>query len=207
MAWDVSGETPEGQARALLADLLDWHRREDKPAWWRYLYLRTLSPAELTGEPDALGGLTGGEMAGQVTRPVVRRFRFPGQEHKCTTGGTAGDPDTDKQWSVCDMDGGHLLDGDLVGGRGAARAGLPLRPAPAERRHLTGQGPGHHRGQPRSHPGVLPDPAPDGPGQCPAPGLGNGQPRRAGSASSGHISVTARDGTPAAYCAPPSRPG
>ena len=46
-----------GQARALLADLLDWHRREDKPAWWRYFYLRTLSPAELIGEPDALGGL------------------------------------------------------------------------------------------------------------------------------------------------------
>jgi hypothetical protein len=23
----------------LLADLLDWHRREDKPAWWRYFYL------------------------------------------------------------------------------------------------------------------------------------------------------------------------
>ena len=53
----VSAETPEGQARALLADLIDWHRREDKPAWWRYFYLRTLSPAELTGEPDALGGL------------------------------------------------------------------------------------------------------------------------------------------------------
>src|SRR6266568_5097779 len=50
IAWDVSAETPEGQARALLADLLDWHRREDKPAWWRYFYLRTLSPAELTGE-------------------------------------------------------------------------------------------------------------------------------------------------------------
>jgi len=29
----VSAETPEGQARALLANLLDWHRREDKPAW------------------------------------------------------------------------------------------------------------------------------------------------------------------------------
>ena len=49
------------QARALLADLLDWHRREDKPAWWRYFYVRTLSAAELIGEPDALGGLTGGE--------------------------------------------------------------------------------------------------------------------------------------------------
>ncbi len=84
----VSAETREGQARALLADLLDWHRREDKPAWWRYFYLRTLSPAELTGEPDALGGLVGGDMVGQVKKSVVRRFRFPPQEHKFSPGGS-----------------------------------------------------------------------------------------------------------------------
>ncbi len=89
IAWSVSAETSEGQARRLLADLLDWHRREDKPAWWRYFYLRTLSPAELTGEPDALGGLTGGDMVGQVKKSVVRRFRFPPQEHKFSAGGTA----------------------------------------------------------------------------------------------------------------------
>ena len=94
----------EGQARVLLADLLDWHRREDKPAWWRYFYVRTLSPAELTGEPDALGGLVGGEVVGQVKKSVVRRFRFPPQEHKFSAGGTACDPDTDKQWTVCDVD-------------------------------------------------------------------------------------------------------
>ena len=100
----VSAETREGQARALLADLLDWHRREDKPAWWRYFYVRTLSPAELIGEPDALGGLTGGKVVGQVKKSVVRRFRFPPQEHKFSSGGTACDPDTDKQWSICDVD-------------------------------------------------------------------------------------------------------
>ena len=94
IAWDVSAETSAGQARVLLADLIDWHRREDKPAWWRYFYLRTLSPAELIGEPDALGGLSGGEVVGQVKRSVVRRFRFPAQEHKFSTGGTAYDPAT-----------------------------------------------------------------------------------------------------------------
>ena len=88
----------------LLADLLDWHRREDKPGWWRYFYLRTLSPAELTGEPDALGGLTGGDVVGQVKRSVVRRFWFPPQEHKFTKDGTGCDPATDKQWPVCDVD-------------------------------------------------------------------------------------------------------
>src|SRR4029077_13688964 len=100
----VSAETPEGQARVLLADLIDWHRREDKPAWWRYFYLRTLSPAELTGEPDALGGLAGGEVVGQVKKSVVRRFRFPAQEHKFSAGRTARDSATEKQWPVCDVD-------------------------------------------------------------------------------------------------------
>jgi hypothetical protein len=55
------------------------------------------------GEPDALGGLTGGEVVGQVKKSVVRRFPFPPQEHKFSAGGTACDPDTDKQWSVCNM--------------------------------------------------------------------------------------------------------
>jgi hypothetical protein len=63
----VSAETPEGQARALLADLLDWHRREDKPAWWRYFYLRTLSPAELAGgqRKHPVRGRGGPAVAGQ----------------------------------------------------------------------------------------------------------------------------------------------
>jgi predicted RecB family nuclease len=64
-------------AKALLADLIDWHRREAKPAWWRYFYLRTLSSQELIGEPDALGGLTGGAVVGQVKKSVLRRFGAP----------------------------------------------------------------------------------------------------------------------------------
>ena len=43
----------ERQTRRLLEAAIGGDRREDKPAWWRYFYLRTLSPAELTGEPDA----------------------------------------------------------------------------------------------------------------------------------------------------------
>ena len=101
---EASGRTSEQQARALLADLLDWHRREDKPAWWRYFYLRTLSPAELIGEPDALGGLVGGTEVGRIKKSVVRRFSFPPQDHRFSPGATAVDPATDKQWSICAVD-------------------------------------------------------------------------------------------------------
>ena len=104
---DASVRTEEQKARALLADLLDWHRREDKPAWWRYFYVRTLSPAELIGEPDALGGLTGGEAVGQVKRSVVRRFSFPPQEYKFRKGDTAVDPACGKGWTVWAVDDEH----------------------------------------------------------------------------------------------------
>jgi hypothetical protein len=45
-----------------------------------------LSSSELIGEPDALGGLTGGEIVDQVKKSVVRRFSFPPQEHKFSAG-------------------------------------------------------------------------------------------------------------------------
>ena len=101
---ETSAWTDEERARVLLADLLDWHRREDKPAWWRYFYLRGLSCSELIGEPDALGGLTGGEIVYQVKKSVVRRFSFPPQEHKFSAGDTAVDPETTRGWPVWAVD-------------------------------------------------------------------------------------------------------
>ena len=100
----ASSWTDEERARMLLADLLDWHRREDKPAWWRYFHVRELSPAELIGEPDALGGLTGGEIVDQVNRSVVRRFLFPPQEHRFSCGQAAFDVETGRSWSVWAVD-------------------------------------------------------------------------------------------------------
>ena len=66
--------------------------------------MRTLSPAELIGEPDALGGLTGGEIVDQVNRSVVRRFSFPPQEHRFSAGDTAHDAETNKGWPVWAVD-------------------------------------------------------------------------------------------------------
>jgi predicted RecB family nuclease len=101
---DQSERSAVQNAKALLADLLDWHRREDKPGWWRYFYLRELSPAELIDEPDALGGLTGGDIVAQVKKSVVRRFSFPPQEHRFTPGDAAYDCETGKSWAVAAVD-------------------------------------------------------------------------------------------------------
>jgi len=45
---DVAERTAEQHARWLLAYVLDWHRREDKAAWWEYFRLCDLS-ADLFG--------------------------------------------------------------------------------------------------------------------------------------------------------------
>ncbi len=101
---DPAARTGADRAKALLADLLDWHRREAKPLWWRYFYVRGLSASELIGEPDALGGLTGGAVVGYVNRSVVRRFSFPPQDHRFSAGTPAYDPATNKAWSVRAVD-------------------------------------------------------------------------------------------------------
>ena len=38
---------PKKTAARLVADLLEWHRREDKPKWWRWFHLLRLSDEEL----------------------------------------------------------------------------------------------------------------------------------------------------------------
>jgi predicted RecB family nuclease len=96
--------TPEQTAIALLADLLEWHRQENKPAWWRYFYVRKLSSADLVDEPDALGMLTGGQVVGEIKKSVLRRFSFPPQEHKFSAGDTAHDPITERGWEVREVD-------------------------------------------------------------------------------------------------------
>ena len=101
---DPSRRTGEQQAQVLLADLLDWHRREAKPAWWRYFYVRTLSADELIGEPDAIGGLTGGDVIDHVKQSIVRRFFFPPQEHRFAAGDTAFDSITNRGWSIWSLD-------------------------------------------------------------------------------------------------------
>ena len=140
---ETSARTDEERARALLADLIDWHRREAKPAWWRYFYLCGLSSAELIGEPDALGGLTGGEIVGQVKRSVVRRFSFPPQEHKFSAGETAVDPATGRGWPVWAVDDAagtiELKTGRLR--RAAARRPDRGRPDPDDTAAGTAPGP------------------------------------------------------------------
>ncbi len=83
---DPDERDAEQQARWLLANMLDWHRREKKATWWEYFRLRDLSDEELLDEKAALSGLTFEERVATPKRSVVDRYRFPPQECEIRTG-------------------------------------------------------------------------------------------------------------------------
>ena len=93
---DPDGRGPTESATWLLAQLLDWHRREDKPEWWAHFARLELSDEELVDDTDSIGDLEYVEVVGEVGRSLVHRYRFrTGQEHKVSVGDTVIDPRTE----------------------------------------------------------------------------------------------------------------
>ncbi|TMQ73670.1 MAG: TM0106 family RecB-like putative nuclease [Candidatus Eisenbacteria bacterium] len=78
--------TEAEQAQWLLAHVLDWHRREEKSAWWEYYRLRERSDEELLDEMPALSGLEFVARLPGKGRTPVERYRFPAQETKIREG-------------------------------------------------------------------------------------------------------------------------
>lgn len=73
-------------AQWLLAYLIDWHRREDKSAYWERYRLADMTDEELLDEQQAVAGL---EFVGRIEesrykngniKRVVDRYRYPDQE-------------------------------------------------------------------------------------------------------------------------------
>lgn len=85
---DPARQTEADKATWLVANLLEWHRREDKSAWWRYYDLIAKSDDELLDETEPIGGLKpdGSYDPGGRSRSTVHRYRFPPQEHKVELG-------------------------------------------------------------------------------------------------------------------------
>ena len=55
---DPAERTAKQQAQWLAAGVLDFHRREDKAAWWEFFRLHDCAPEELLEESLAIVGLT-----------------------------------------------------------------------------------------------------------------------------------------------------
>ncbi|MCX6593176.1 MAG: TM0106 family RecB-like putative nuclease [Acidobacteria bacterium] len=79
---DETERTDDQSARWLLANLLDWHRREAKVAYWEKFRLRDLDDEELRDERAAIGGL---EFAAEIPptgrkKLPIHQYSFPPQE-------------------------------------------------------------------------------------------------------------------------------
>ena len=106
--------------RWLLAQLLDYHRREAKPQWWEWFLHLELDEEELIEDTDTIGGL---ELVGEPEpdkSSLVYTFSFPEQEHKIS--GDSVDPATEKTYTVT-VDDEHGL---LTLRRSKDRADEPL---------------------------------------------------------------------------------
>jgi predicted RecB family nuclease len=88
----------EGEPRWLLAHLLEYHRREEKPQWWAYFHHKSLDEDELIEDTDTIGSITLEGEAVEDGQSLVYTLAFPAQEHKL--GGRGEDPATGKAYEV-----------------------------------------------------------------------------------------------------------
>jgi predicted RecB family nuclease len=91
----VDGAEP-GTPRWLAGELLEYHRREARPAWWAYFDRLGKSPEELLEDTEAIAYLEVDPNTPPEPRKrsLVHTLRFPIQDHKLRPGETVQDPAT-----------------------------------------------------------------------------------------------------------------
>lgn len=109
---------PELQARWLLANLLEWHRREEKVDWWAFFDRCTKSDAQLVDDEEAIGQLA---LVDEVDRPgqsIIHRYSFdPEQSYRLKVGDEVANPATQ-------MPAGKIVALDALRGTLDLRSGL-----------------------------------------------------------------------------------
>ncbi|MDP2109201.1 MAG: TM0106 family RecB-like putative nuclease [Thiobacillus sp.] len=86
----------EQHLRVLMAQLLDFHRRAAKPAWWALFARRDMDEEELADDAECIAGLRLLPVAQSETGKgmSVATYRYPEQEFKLREGGTCLRTDT-----------------------------------------------------------------------------------------------------------------
>jgi predicted RecB family nuclease len=104
---DPLERTDDQRTRWLLAQLLDYHRREDKPYWWEFFSRFEKTEEELeTSDSEALAGLRVVGDPVELPAPaqsLIHTLRFPPQEHRVTEGSFA-DPSTARVDAAGELD-------------------------------------------------------------------------------------------------------
>src|SRR5207302_1951282 len=87
-----------GAPRWLSGELLEYHRREARPAWWWFFERRDqMTVEELVDDADSIGGLAARGKPLPDKRSFVHTLTFPPQQHKLAPGDQPVDPMTKKQ--------------------------------------------------------------------------------------------------------------
>jgi predicted RecB family nuclease len=119
---DLTDGESAGSPRWLAGELLEYHRREARPAWWRYFALVEMDESDLIDDSEALGGLEPVGVARDVPYNHEFDLRFPQQDHKIKPDEWF-DPATGKGVNVCSVDHARNM---LVVRRGKARVAEAL---------------------------------------------------------------------------------
>jgi predicted RecB family nuclease len=89
----------ENEPRRLLAHLVDYHQREQRPQWWEWFRWPQLDDDELIRDRTAIGGLAWDGRPPEIEEQShAYRMSFPPQEHKIER--EAWDPDTRRGYRV-----------------------------------------------------------------------------------------------------------
>jgi uncharacterized protein len=127
----LDGAEP-GTSRWLAAELLEYHRREARPAWWWYFERLGMTPEELVDDGESIGCLEAD--AGVPPEPrkksLVYTLRFPPQEHKLGPG-HADDPSRGRS-------AGEILEIDDATGALRLARGPKLAKSPLPRALIAG---------------------------------------------------------------------
>lgn len=77
----------------LMADLLEWHEREDKPEWWAYFNRLGLDDDEMFDDSECIAGLEPFGEPEPIARSLIWTYRFdPSQEVKLSRNAKVHDP-------------------------------------------------------------------------------------------------------------------
>ena len=106
----IDGAEP-GTPRWLAGELLEYHRREARPAWWAYFDRLAKSPEELLEDTEAIAYLDvdRGTSPEPRRKSLVHTLLFPIQDHKLRAGLTVQDPATGRS-------GGDIVEIDDTSG-------------------------------------------------------------------------------------------
>jgi uncharacterized protein len=90
----------------LLAGLVGWHRREERPKWWEFFRVGDLDDEMLVEDGATIGGLSAPQRVGEIKKSWLWRYDFEPQECKLSVGDQAVDVDLphDAAGAVVELD-------------------------------------------------------------------------------------------------------